>query len=308
MHTRRKIPNATTQVSVVSETPELTMPVYKDPVIIGVGEVKNSSRSMEDAIEPLHLMISAIKAAAQDALPDGPEEIIKRIGGVGVVASSTWPYQDLPGSISEELGINPPHRTYSDLSGNSSVQLLDDTARLIAKGEIEMGIITGGEALASCTLSRICYNIDALWHYFACDCEHKPDLARIIVKTFMKMDNYPPPWTSPREHDKVYYANDTSELNGACIGFFPAWLSIIDILLPQGLDRRIGLVFRCKFTPCTRMACVLTDTRPSSRICKNLRRSMGSGLRSQPGILSHGPPAGNPRRQRLSGPLQAATA
>ena len=133
------------------------MAVYKDPVIIGVGEVKNPSRLMEDAIEPLHLMISAIKAAAQDALPDCPEKIIKGVDGVSVVASSTWPYQDLPKSISDDLGISPSYQTYSDLSGNSPVQLLDDTARLIANGEIEMGIITGGEALASCMLCCISY-------------------------------------------------------------------------------------------------------------------------------------------------------
>lgn len=37
---------------------------------------------------------------------------------------------------------------------------------------------------------------------------------RVIVKTFIKEDRYPPPWTSSGDNSHVYYANDTDMLEG----------------------------------------------------------------------------------------------
>lgn len=129
----------------------------KVPVIIGIGEVKNSSRQKEDAIEPLDLMLNAINISAHDASSSFPEKLIACVDSVGVVASSTWRYKDLPGLVSEKLGIRPSHRAYSALAGSSSVELIDNTARLVAKGEAEVGIIVGGEAMASCMQLQLNY-------------------------------------------------------------------------------------------------------------------------------------------------------
>lgn len=74
----------------------------KVPIIVGVGEIKNASRKREDAVEPLHLMIQAIQVAAQDADAAGAgpgkskSKVIEQIQSVAVIASSTWPYNDLP--------------------------------------------------------------------------------------------------------------------------------------------------------------------------------------------------------------------
>lgn len=43
---------------------------------------------------------------------------------------------------------------YSALAGSSPVELVDDTAQLIAKGEIDVGVAVGGEAMASCEFSK----------------------------------------------------------------------------------------------------------------------------------------------------------
>lgn len=120
------------------------------PVIIGVGEFKNASQRMEDALEPLELMLRAIEAAAQDATGGRPVSILDHADAVSVVASSTWPYDNLPGLVAGRLGVQPSHTAYSGLSGSSPVQLVDDTARLVARGSIQMGVVVGGEAKASC--------------------------------------------------------------------------------------------------------------------------------------------------------------
>lgn len=121
------------------------------PVIIGVGEAKNPSTKCEDAIEPLDLMVQALNNAFHDA--DTPDcvatRLIKDIDSLSVVASSTWPYDDLPTQVSRKLGVNPKYKVYSGLTGNSSVELLDDTAQRIARGEADVGVIVGGEAFGS---------------------------------------------------------------------------------------------------------------------------------------------------------------
>lgn len=59
------------------------------PVIIGVSEFKNPSRRVEDALEPLELMLRALEAAAQDATEGQPENVLSHADAVSVVASST---------------------------------------------------------------------------------------------------------------------------------------------------------------------------------------------------------------------------
>lgn len=120
------------------------------PVLIGVGEFKNPSRRVEDAHEPLELMLRAIEASAQDATDGRSVDVLSHADSVSVVASSTWPYDDLPGLVADRLGVRPSHTAYSELSGSSPVQLLDDTARLVARGSIQLGLVVGGEAKASC--------------------------------------------------------------------------------------------------------------------------------------------------------------
>lgn len=130
------------------------MAPHKVPIIIGVGEVKNPSRRTEDAIEPLHLMLQAIREAASDACDSGAPAVISSVDSVKVVASSTWPYKDLPELVCEKLGVKPSHTAYSELAGSTSVQLIDDTARMIANEQIEVGVVVGGEAMASCLFTR----------------------------------------------------------------------------------------------------------------------------------------------------------
>ena len=124
------------------------------PVIIGVGEFKNASRRVEDALEPLDMMLRAIEAAAQDAAGGEAGRILGHADAVSVVATLTWPYNDLPGLVADKLGIRPLHTAYSGLSGSSPVKLVDDTARLVAGGTIQLGVVVGGEAMASCMQPR----------------------------------------------------------------------------------------------------------------------------------------------------------
>lgn len=121
------------------------------PVIIGVGDVRNRSQDVADAVEPMQLMMQATLNALEDATTalSASGKLRSSIDSLSVVATWTWPYSDLPGLLAERLGIRPKHKVYSEHGGNQPIRLLDDAARSISQGNSRVAIVTGGEALAS---------------------------------------------------------------------------------------------------------------------------------------------------------------
>lgn len=122
------------------------------PIVVGVGDIKNRSPKIEDAIEPLHLMLQAIASALSDtSLPSSSvSKLQSNIESIGVVNTWSWNYSDLPGLIAENLGVQPKHKVLSHHGGDSPAKFFDEAARGISLRESKVAIITGGEALASC--------------------------------------------------------------------------------------------------------------------------------------------------------------
>lgn len=133
------------------------MPGPLIPVLIGVGDIKNKSTKVEDAIEPMQLMLQAISLAIKDTnlSPAAAKELRSKIDSVSVVNTWTWNYHDLPGLIGEKLGVTPAHKVLSHHGGDSPAKLLDQAARRISLGQSKVAVVTGGEALAS----RAWYNL-----------------------------------------------------------------------------------------------------------------------------------------------------
>jgi hypothetical protein len=122
------------------------------PIIVGVGDFKNPSTKPEKALEPYQLMLQAIQRALQDTyLPEeAAKQLQKSIDSIDVVATWSWPYQDLPGLLSTKLGVDASHKFISDHGGNQPAKLVDEAARRISQGKTKVAVVTGGEALASC--------------------------------------------------------------------------------------------------------------------------------------------------------------
>ncbi|TVY83907.1 hypothetical protein LSUE1_G001727 [Lachnellula suecica] len=121
------------------------------PIVVGVGDIKNRSQKIEDAVEPMKLMLQATLVAIKDTgLSEAKaKKLQSAIESVSVVANWTWNYPDLPGLISENLGVNPSYKAISDHGGNSPAKFFDEAARRISAGESRVAVVTGGEALAS---------------------------------------------------------------------------------------------------------------------------------------------------------------
>ncbi|RMD40494.1 hypothetical protein DV735_g4635, partial [Chaetothyriales sp. CBS 134920] len=121
------------------------------PVIIGVGDVVNRSTKVEDAREPLDLILEAVQDSIKDTgiSSASVEKLRSSIDSIDVVATWTWPYHDLPGSIAKELGVEVGHKHYTPHGGNQPGKIFDDAARRISQGKTKVGLCTGAEALAS---------------------------------------------------------------------------------------------------------------------------------------------------------------
>jgi hypothetical protein len=122
------------------------------PIIVGVGDIKNKSLKLEDAFEPMELMLRSVQAAVGDigAAASASRELQLNIDSLDIVATWTWPYPDLPSLLSQKLGITPKHKHYTEHGGNHPAKLMDEAARRISKGQSKVAVVTGGEALASC--------------------------------------------------------------------------------------------------------------------------------------------------------------
>jgi len=130
---------------------------FEVPVIVGVGDFINRSLSVSDAHEPLTLILNAIQQALIDTgLPEAKKKSLQaNVDSIDVVRTWTWPYDDLPGLVGQNLGVDPKHKFYSDHGGNKPAKLFDEAARRISNGTTKVAVVTGGEALASCEYLRL---------------------------------------------------------------------------------------------------------------------------------------------------------
>ncbi|HMD46093.1 MAG TPA: acetyl-CoA acetyltransferase, partial [Acidimicrobiales bacterium] len=110
----------------------------------------------ESRPEPVDLMAAALRAASEDAAgarPGAPagvgRRLLDRATSLRVVASLGWHPPDPPALVAARLGLDPPERLVSSTGGNSPQALLSDAAGAVARGDHEVVLVTGAEALYS---------------------------------------------------------------------------------------------------------------------------------------------------------------
>ena len=120
------------------------------PVIVGVGQVNDRAVDGASGMDPLALMQAALSLADEDAGGGW----LARAASLATVAQISFPELDrLSGRLAEALGITPAAATTTEYpSGDSPVRLIDEAANRIARGEIEVALIAGGEALRTAGL------------------------------------------------------------------------------------------------------------------------------------------------------------
>lgn len=119
------------------------MPVDpRTPVVAGVGQTSQRVPPPE-AAAPVELFVRAARAAEADA----EAALLRRVDVVAVVQIVSWRYPD-PGALAARaLGISPRATAVSTVGGNSPQVLVNELAARIARGELDVALIGGAEAM-----------------------------------------------------------------------------------------------------------------------------------------------------------------
>jgi acetyl-CoA C-acetyltransferase len=116
----------------------------RTPCIIGVAQAVSRPED-GPAPEPLLSWEQVVRAAIADAGATG--DVLAAVESLQIVYCQSWQYDDPPGRLCERLGIGPKHRVYSGIGGTTPQLLVDDAAEAIVRGELDVGIVCGAEAL-----------------------------------------------------------------------------------------------------------------------------------------------------------------
>jgi acetyl-CoA acetyltransferase len=114
------------------------------PVIIGVGQAVHRGDSDAASAEPLHLLLAAARAAADDSGVDA----LPRVDAISVMRVGSWRYDDLPALVNDRLGAAAPsaRRSTARFSGDAPLRALDAAASRIAAGGSGVALIVGAES------------------------------------------------------------------------------------------------------------------------------------------------------------------
>jgi acetyl-CoA C-acetyltransferase len=112
----------------------------RTPVLIGVGQFLNRIEHLDQAMEPLEMMLAAVELAAEDA----GARVLEQVQSVRVIRG-VWPYENPAAVIAERIGV-PGAQTLGTLFGGNQVQaVVNRTALDILSGELDLVLITGAE-------------------------------------------------------------------------------------------------------------------------------------------------------------------
>ena len=146
--------------------PTPPLPADRTPVIVGVGEITDRPTEIVDGLEPLALLIEALKRAEADS----GAALLGEIDSLDVVNFLSWRYRDPEKQLSSRLGIQPKHAYYGPVGGESPIRYLHEAAQRIARGECGVAAICGAEAQSSATRAERA-GIALPWTPFAHDVE-----------------------------------------------------------------------------------------------------------------------------------------
>ena len=117
------------------------MPNPRTPVIVGVGQFLNRISALDDAIEPLEMMMRAVRRAEADT---GTGGFLGQVQSVRVVRGM-WSYENPAAVIAERIGAVGAQTVGTLVGGNQNQALMNQTAAEILAGKFDLVLITGAE-------------------------------------------------------------------------------------------------------------------------------------------------------------------
>src|ERR1700738_4187564 len=146
--------------------PTSPLPEHRIPVIVGVGEVVDRPKEIAKGLEPLALLVEALKRAEADS----GGKLLGDIESLDIVSFLSWRYRDPQIQLSGRLGIKPKHAYYGPVGGESPIRYLHEGAPRIARGGCSVAAVCGAEAQSTATKAERA-GVTLPWTPFAHDVE-----------------------------------------------------------------------------------------------------------------------------------------
>jgi acetyl-CoA C-acetyltransferase len=123
----------------------------RTPCLIGVGQHTWHPDEVGEAgaPEPLAMWEEVARTAADDTGASGGVDVLSRLDSVQIVYCQTWQYDDPVARLCERLGIAPRLQHSSGIGGTTPQVLVQDQAAAILRGELDLALVGGAEALAT---------------------------------------------------------------------------------------------------------------------------------------------------------------
>src|SRR5882672_9711106 len=120
---------------------------HRIPVIVGVGEITDRPADLKSGLEPLALLVEALKRAEADS----GGKLLDDIASLDIVNFLSWRYRDPEIQLADRLDIKPKHAYYGPVGGESPIRYLHEAAQRIARGECSVAAVCGAEAQSTAT-------------------------------------------------------------------------------------------------------------------------------------------------------------
>src|SRR5580693_2568645 len=162
-------------------------PEDRIPVIVGIGEITDRPAELTSGLEPLTLLVEALKRAEADS----GAKLLGEIGSLDIINFLSWRYRDPAKQLSDRLGIQPAHAYYGPVGGESPIRYLHEAAQRIARGECNVAAVCGAEAQSTATKAERA-GITLPWTPFAHDVEEPKRGAAFQKPTAVKLGVFRP--------------------------------------------------------------------------------------------------------------------
>jgi acetyl-CoA C-acetyltransferase len=118
----------------------------RTPVLVGVGQLSQRVDRGAPELEPVDLMVEALRTALDDA---GAPGLAASIDSIRVLNLLSWSYRDPGALVGERIGATPRHTALTVMGGNYSQTLVNGAAVDIAAGRAEVVVVCGAESWRS---------------------------------------------------------------------------------------------------------------------------------------------------------------
>jgi acetyl-CoA C-acetyltransferase len=121
------------------------------PVIVGAGQLLRRPEDAAAAPEPIDMMRETLERAALDS---GAPDLLRAADSIRVVQLLSWRYPDPARFLADRLGASPRETVLTTTGGNSPQMLVNETARAIQAGELDVALLVGAEAMFTRSRAR----------------------------------------------------------------------------------------------------------------------------------------------------------